>query len=94
MKCEHEGCDREGDPCYMEPWDSEPEGDGPNGHFCAEHAFEAGFCMSCRLFFSGIESFDFGNGLCDNCRNEFDDDFYQDEDENLVAFCGEDCGDD
>jgi predicted amidophosphoribosyltransferase len=68
MTCEHEGCTDEGDPCFLT--DDPP--DTPSYHFCAEHAFEEGFCPVCGTFWGGIESFDFGPGVCEHCAAEMD----------------------
>lgn len=77
--CEHEGCNREGSPCFL---NADDKGDDPNGYYCFEHAQEAGFCYLCGMFWGGIESFDFGDGRCDNCRSEGDyDDGYWDNDD-------------
>jgi len=72
--CQYEGCEAEGFPCFMNAWDAEDGGDGPNGYWCSQHAPDAGFCACCGLFWGGIESFDFGNGICDNCRESEPDD--------------------
>lgn len=77
MKCDHEGCAREGDPCYL-PAD---ERDDPSYHYCAEHAPEEGFCYGCGEFWAGIESFDFGPGLCENCCGDLNEENGFDEDE-------------
>jgi len=79
MPCEHDGCVRVGNPCYTNACDI--DGEGPNGYWCPEHSQEAGFCYLCGLFWGGIESFEFGNGLCDNCRDsgDYDDCSYFDE---------------
>jgi hypothetical protein len=76
VKCQHEGCDREGILCQLD------DNEGDEGeYFCGEHAFEAGYCACCGRFWGGIESFEFGNGLCDNCRDSGDyGDFDEDED--------------
>lgn len=67
--CEHGGCRRRGQPCYITADDSEPD-----GFYCAEHAQEHGFCSMCGQFWGGIEEFDFGNGVCPNCREYMDKD--------------------
>jgi hypothetical protein len=69
MTCEHDGCDREGNPCFL--LDDPP--DKPSYHFCGDHAHEEGFCRGCGGFFGGIESFEFGYGLCDYCEVECED---------------------
>ncbi len=46
-------------------------------YYCSEHAGEYGYCWSCGEFSAGTEGFDFRRprGLCDNCRDEFEHDF-------------------
>jgi predicted amidophosphoribosyltransferase len=70
MTCEHEECTAEGQPCFL--IDDQP--DTPSYHFCAEHAFEEGFCPVCGTFWGGIESFDFGPGICEHCTAEMNED--------------------
>lgn len=41
-------------------------------HLCCDHAFKSGYCICCGEFCGGIEDFDFGNGLCDNCKDSAD----------------------
>jgi len=74
--CDHDGCEQDGDPCFLP---DDPEGK-PSHHYCDAHAHENGFCSLCGGFFGGIESFEFGNGLCEICDDavrsdagEFDD---------------------
>ena len=65
--CEHEGCRRPGNGCWL------PEGrDEPTDWLCSEHAIEAGYCGACGMFWAGVDSFDFGNGWCENCRGSED----------------------
>jgi hypothetical protein len=85
--CETEGCDKEGNPCYMYGTDEEP-----NGWYCDDHQVKAGFCPGCGLFAAGTEAFDF-QGLCASClelsiindddwdEDDFDDDEFYDEDD-------------
>lgn len=73
-KCSHEGCNETENltACYY-PDDGTPEEELFAGHYCYDHAPEAGFCYGCGFFWSGVESFDFpesyGNirGYCENC---------------------------
>lgn len=64
--CEKSGCDKSGIPCWLDDGEGDPE------YLCAEHAFEAGYCSQCGVFWGGIDEFDFGRirGLCPNCRDE------------------------
>ena len=72
-------CTKQGMPCWL---DDDPE-DDPNCYACGEHAQPMGFCACCGSFWGGIESFDFGNGLCENCNAEFDD---EDEDYDYLDY--------
>lgn len=69
--CQHEGCDQPGIECelpwvYGDPIDKPPEYE----YYCAEHAFEHGYCYMCGHFWAGCEAFDFGRGhLCPNCHS-------------------------
>jgi hypothetical protein len=72
--CQHEGCTETGSPCFLNAWDDDEDGDAPAEYYCAEHARDAGYCFVCGLFRGGIESFEFGDGRCDNCRESSDDD--------------------
>lgn len=87
-RCEEEGCDWEGTPCYYPdnpiygldyPEGGPPAEFEPDHHYCAQHAYRAGFCFGCGSFWGGVESFDFGNPshLCENCRANGD---YEEED--------------
>lgn len=46
-----------------------------DGFYCAEHAYEEGFCWNCGNFYSGAsERFDFrigGQWMCDGCWSNF-----------------------
>jgi hypothetical protein len=77
MKCQHKGCEHEGQECRL-PDDAEP-----TEWYCADHAQEAGYCYMCGGFFAGIENFEFGKGLCEECdaqakadSEDWDDDAY------------------
>jgi hypothetical protein len=79
-KCQHEGCENDGDPCYI------MGDDEPSHYYCIGHMYEEGFCPGCNLFWSGVESFDFSPAkLCSNCKDNIDyelsDDDYFDEDD-------------
>lgn len=64
-KCQHEGCTSE-DVCDWTIQGYDPE---PVFIFCAEHAAEFGFCLSCGAFIGGTEDvFLTGeDGLCFDC---------------------------
>lgn len=60
-----------------------------DGYYCAEHAYEEGFCWGCGQFYAGgSERFDFrigGQWMCDGCwsnfyeyepEDEWDEDYY------------------
>lgn len=68
-KCQHEGCTEEGNPCYLDD-DLLADPQRVTEYLCCNHAPEHGYCWCCGRFFAGIESFDFGNGLCEDCRVE------------------------
>lgn len=72
--CDHPGCENDGLPCYLSHLDAIDGADGINGYFCGEHAQQYGFCCCCGTFWGGIESFDFGNGFCEHCQVDLDDD--------------------
>lgn len=75
-RCDHDGCDRSGDPVFL------PGEDAPDGHYCHEHARGAGFCPSCGSFWAGVESFDLSRtGLCEHCASEADEDDHGETDE-------------
>lgn len=66
--CEHPDCAEDGIPCFLYP-----DLDTPHEWFCPTHAAENGYCASCGIFSSGIESFDFLHpGYCDNCWDEIE----------------------
>jgi hypothetical protein len=54
-----------------------------DGFYCAEHAYEEGFCWSCGNFYAGAsERFDFrigGQWLCDSCWSNFEAEIEDDE---------------
>ena len=70
--CEHAGCADDAMPCYLSE-DLLQDPPVVTEWFCPIHAFEAGYCMGCGQFWSGIESFDFGNGFCEHCASAMDD---------------------
>lgn len=81
--CMQEGCTcLDVTECYL------PESDfgKPDEFFCAAHARENGYCVSCGVFSAGIESFEVSRtGLCEHCEDElrcelgeYDDDEYDD----------------
>lgn len=70
--CQHDGCDDVGYACYLdEDLLSDPA--KATEFLCPRHAVESGYCYGCGRFFAGIEEFDFGSGLCSDCKVEFDD---------------------
>lgn len=71
MKCQHDGCEREGDDCYLPDYDRDTEADIPDGYYCSEHAADYGFCPVCGEFWGGISSFEM-NGVCDYCHDELE----------------------
>ena len=71
-KCEHPCCNANAIPCRL----NDPETNKDVICFyCPEHAFINGFCSCCGEFWGGIESFDIGSGICENCLESVDDDF-------------------
>lgn len=72
LVCEHEDCHERENlvSCYLP--DSDQDGK-PDNLFCTMHASRAGFCYGCGTFWGGVESFDFGPGLCEHCILEVDD---------------------
>lgn len=82
--CETEGCQEEGNPCWLP---GNYDADHPDFWHCGKHMHQEGFCWGCGTFWGGVESFDFGagarTGLCENCLSsgEFD----EDEDEEMDA---------
>lgn len=90
-KCQRDGCTSLDVNEYEHP--SGGEGDNPAVEYlCDRHAQEFGYCLGCRLFQAGFESYDFSEvpGYCYECvqemkieAGEYDDDFedeYDDED--------------
>jgi hypothetical protein len=81
-KCSHEGCENNGEPCYLDPTSDEPD-----EYYCPEHAHAQGYCWYCGHFWGGVEAFDFApSRLCPNCKDAIDadmgmDDEYWDEDD-------------
>jgi hypothetical protein len=68
-QCWEPGCDERGFGCWLpDDWET------PNGYYCGEHAVTNGFCAGCGYFSAGLEAFDFGNGLCEQCRSDIGDD--------------------
>lgn len=53
-------------------------------NLCVECAPKHGFCWMCGQFWGGVESFDFGPGYCENCRDEIDYDEQFEEDEDFI----------
>lgn len=60
--CGHEGCVEWAIPCFL------PGGEAPHEWLCGTHAAGAGYCSACGEFWGGVESFDVGPGICQNCR--------------------------
>lgn len=80
-RCWHKGCTNRAEPCVLQAYSTDDEDDVDQIYwYCDEHCQQHGFCRGCGYFWGGTESFDFGNGYCSNCRDEFEDDYY-DEDE-------------
>lgn len=75
MKCEHPGCDKTENltRCILYGYLSGEQDE--ESYYCVDHCQENGFCFSCGQFWSGIESFDFGSGLCENCQDELESEF-------------------
>lgn len=75
-KCERDGCMDDGCVDCRLPNDAHLNPDANIGevieHFCPDHAFKNGYCICCGEFWGGVEDFDFGNGLCDNCKDAID----------------------
>jgi hypothetical protein len=80
IPCEHSGCTLEGSACWL-PDNDDPE--HPSAYYCAEHAYAAGFCSGCGLFYGGCEWFEFANPshLCMECSAEFDDELEPEDEE-------------
>lgn len=77
VKCNHEGCNEAGDPCYLEL-------DEVHEYLCPKHCEENGYCTGCGTFIAGW--IDFGS-LCDNCSDELESDTWEEDDED---YCDED----
>ncbi len=93
-RCYEPVCGREGIACFLP--DNETQGtkyEKPDEYYCVFHAQTGGYCWCCGQFWAGVESFDFGPGICENCREEFDEEFmhYDDEavDDYDVGFNGQ-----
>ena len=84
MKCQHEGCEHEGEECTIK--DDKGE-DVVDGHYCSEHSALHGFCPCCGAYWGGICSFE-ERGICDYC---FDD--LQEEDDEWDDFAHADIDD-
>ena len=71
MKCQKENCNEDADEYEIDDFEGKQK-----YYYCDDHAHKAGFCLGCRLFWGGVETFDFpktyGNikGYCDNCSDE------------------------
>lgn len=67
--CDVQGCTEQGYPCVLYvPEENEEHQET----LCGTHALEHGYCPGCGNFWAGVESFDFGPGLCENCRHDDD----------------------
>lgn len=69
--CEHRECENRADE-YCYPIIEDGEDDYPIVYYCNEHAADAGFCIQCKGFFAGIESYEFRlsgqpKGYCSDC---------------------------
>lgn len=69
-------------PCFLEVENDPAKADD---WLCDEHIRHSGYCMGCGQFWGGIESFDFGNGFCEHCNAEFDDNYDDDYDDDYGA---------
>lgn len=71
-RCWQPGCHIKGIKCVILGALIDEDEEDQMQRYCSEHAAENGYCYSCGIFCSGIESFDFGKhpGLCDNCADE------------------------
>lgn len=80
-KCEHEGCFKDGSVVCHVPAEHDVE---LIEHLCQDHAYEAGYCSLCGIFWGGIESFDFNNPshLCEYCLEQLKDEIGEDDDVN------------
>lgn len=68
-QCEY----HDGAPCAALGYEVYNTDNEPAGYYCPEHALQLGHCALCGHFWGGIESFDFGSGLCEHCESEVDD---------------------
>ena len=79
-QCQHEGCtSQEAVQCDLTNYEEGADPEKFTYFYCTEHAKQAGFCWGCGDFWGGVASFEFGNGLCENCLVEEQD--YDDEDD-------------
>jgi len=67
QRCTHEGCWKQGFPCFMEMYTETPD-----EYACSDHAQQMGYCVGCGQFWGGVDSFDFGTGLCPQCRDQIE----------------------
>jgi hypothetical protein len=72
MKCQHDGCENDGEECYLSCVDRDTEQDVPDGYYCGDHAADHGFCPCCGEFWGGIGTFEM-RGICDHCHDELED---------------------
>ena len=69
-QCERVGCKEQGEPCYLD------DTGVPSNYYCDKHMADEGFCRGCRLFWGGVESFEFSHayggyeGYCENCSDQ------------------------
>ena len=87
--CEHKDCLHEAIQCRLDVYDYEGDYHWLKEEYywyCAEHCQTEGFCYGCGEFWGGCEDFDFGNGLCSNCRDEFDSEFERDREEEMESW--------
>lgn len=71
MKCQEIGCNQDAIECILPSFENDEE--DIKEYYCPEHAFKKGYCSRCGQFCSGIESFDFGPGICKNCLDDIED---------------------
>jgi len=76
--CQHPGCKETiVIQCFF-PY--EELSDDEDQFYCVNHCNEHGYCQGCGVFWRGIETFDFAEEFCENCRaqteepEEIDDD--------------------
>lgn len=90
--CEHsdretgESCQAEGNAIFtlFDP-------DKPIGYICDKHCRENGACPGCYYFLAGLESFDFSQtDYCEECQEEFDQEFSNDDDDDGEYNFGDD----